>query len=122
MAKVEFTAWVRPWKVDKVTKEAIGTHPNWAIKTAESHRKEIDGVWQTVGQTFRTVKAGFGREIDFTSFKDGDRVLVIGNEMTETSEYNGVKYYDLIVKADSVTLFDPMGVASVPSIDDSTPF
>jgi hypothetical protein len=118
MAKIIFTAFVEPWT------KANSEHPSWGMKTAEPHRKKDGEAWVTVGRTFRTVKSAYGVEIDFTKFRAGDRIVVDGTEVTEMREANGQKYYDLVVKADSVELaesntptFPPL-----PVIDDSTPF
>jgi hypothetical protein len=44
------------------------------------------------------VKAAYGVEIDFKAFKSGDRVKVIGTQVTEKKG----EYSNLIIKADSV--------------------
>ena len=98
MAKIEFTGFVQEW--NKTSPE----HPDWAMKVAETHSKKEGEKYVTVARTYRTVKAGYGAEIDFTQFRQGDRVTVSGNELTEVREYNGEKMYNLIVKADSVSL------------------
>lgn len=113
MAKVSFTAFVEPWT--KTTNE----HPNWGMKTAEPHRKKDGDAWVTVGRTFRTVKSAYGIDIDFTQFRAGDRVTIEGTEVTEMRESNGQKYYDLVVKAELVTVAE---ASNFNSADDSTPF
>lgn len=122
MAKIEFTAFVEDVKGD------------WLLKTAEPHRKQVDGKWETVGRTFRTVKAAYGTTQDFSTLSKGDRVEVVGTESTETREYQGKKYYDLVVKAEAVKLADkgpvqnsfPTGSSepanSFPLVDESLPF
>ena len=121
MAKIEFTGFVEEVKSD------------WLLKTAEPHRKQVDGKWETVGRTFRTVKAAYGTTQDFSTLSKGDRVEIIGTEVTESREYQGKKYYDLVVKADTVRLADrgpvaytpPVGTSTVdtfPPLDDSAPF
>jgi hypothetical protein len=111
MAKVSFTAFVEPWT--KNTDE----HPDWGMKTAEPHRKKDGETWVTVGRTFRTVKAAYGSSIDFTAFRKGDRVSVEGTEVTEVRESNGQKFYDLVVKAESVIV-----APSAPAYDPALPF
>jgi len=119
MAKIEFTGFVEDVKGD------------WLLKTAEPHRKQVDGKWETVGRTFRTVKAAYGTTQDFSSLSKGDRVEVVGNEITETREYQGKKYYDLVVKAESVNVVlaspvqntFPVGSSDAfPEVDESLPF
>jgi hypothetical protein len=78
----------------------------WGLKTAEAHsRKDEQGNWQTVSRTFRTVKAAYETTINFGGFAKGDKVKVVGRESTEVREYQGKKYYDLVVKAESVVPF-----------------
>jgi hypothetical protein len=100
MAKIEIdSAFVEAWT--KNTEQ----HPAWGMKTAEPHsRKNEDGKYETVGRTFRTVKAPRSTGIDLMTFRKGDRVKVWGREVTETREHEGKKYYDLIVWADRVEL------------------
>lgn len=100
MAKIVVEGFVDSWS------KAGDQHPAWGLKLVEPHRRKVDGEWQTVGRTFRTVQAGWDNgiktEIDFTQFKKDDRVRVIGEEVTKSREYNGKKYYDLVVNATSV--------------------
>ncbi len=121
MAKIEFTAFVEDVKGD------------WLLKTAEPHRKQIDGKWETVGRTFRTVKSAYGTTQDYSTLSKGDRIEVVGTESTETREYQGKKYYDLVVKAETVKLADkaiqnsyPIGSSepanTFPAVDESLPF
>jgi hypothetical protein len=100
MAKIEIeSAFVESWT--KNTEE----HPAWGMKTAEPHsRKNEDGKYETVGRTFRTIKVPRSTGIDLTAFRKGDRVQVWGREVTEAREYEGKKFYDLIVWADRVEL------------------
>lgn len=104
MSKIEIeSAFVEPWNRNEEQ------HPAWAMKTAEPHSKKDEaGKWQTVGRTFRTIKASRESGIDFTQFRKGDRVHVWGTEKTETREYESSgetrKAYDLIVWADRVEL------------------
>lgn len=80
-------------------------HPAWGMRTAEQHRRKNDqGQYETVGRTFRTIKVSRSSGIDLTQFAKGDRVKVTGSEVTESREYEGKTYYDLIVWADSVEL------------------
>lgn len=107
MAQITFTGFVEAWSQNNPQ------HPDWAMKTAEPHRKRDGDSWVTVGRTFRTVKAGYADGapvgIDFTRFAKGDRVTVSGVEVTEVREVNGKKFYDLVVKATDVALAEPQG-------------
>ncbi|WP_336698210.1 hypothetical protein [Curtobacterium sp. USHLN213] len=102
MAQITFTAFVEDWTQNHQQ------HPDWAMKTAEPHRKRDGDQWVTTARTFRTVKGGYANDlpvrIDFTQFRNGDRVVVTGTEVTEVREANGKKYYDLVCKATSVTV------------------
>lgn len=110
MAKIEYTAFVEDWTQNNPQ------HPDWAMKTAEPHRKKDGDQWVTTARTFRTVKGGYTGngpvQIDFTQFKKGDRVVISGTEVTEVRESNGKKYYDLVVKATSVRIADQSQSAS----------
>lgn len=93
MAEIRFTAFVE---------KKLGS---WGMTTAEPHSKKNDqDEWVTVSRTFRTVKPAYGVELDLTGFAEGDRVSVVGRESTEVSEKDGKKYYNLTVKAESVSL------------------
>lgn len=115
MAKIQFTAFVEDVK------------GSWLLKTAEPHRKQVDGKWETAGRTFRNVKPAFGVEMDMSQFSKGDRIEVIGTESTVTREFEGKKYYDLVVKAEKITpvvatpLNDTYPIGSSTE-DDSMPF
>lgn len=102
MAQITFTAFVEDWTQNNPQ------HPDWAMKTAEPHRKRDGDQWVTTARTFRTVKGGYANDapvrIDFTQFRKGDRVVITGTEVTEVREANGKKYYDLVCKATSVML------------------
>lgn len=99
MAKIEFTGFVDPWSATE------DQHPKWGMKVVELHSKKNDkDVWETVGRTWRTVRAAYGTEVDFTQFKKGDRVVITGTEVTVASESNGKKFYNLTVNAASVAL------------------
>lgn len=98
MAEIRFTAFVE------------GNLGNWALKTSEPHsKKDENDQWVTVARTFRTVKAAYGHDIDFSQFREGDRVEIIGKEITEIREVENEagtieKYYNLVVKAEDVAL------------------
>ena len=99
MAKIEFTGFVDPWSASE------DQHPKWGMKVVELHSKKNDkDVWETVGRTWRTVRAAYGTEVDFTQFKKGDRVVITGTEVTVASESNGKKFYNLTVNAATVAL------------------
>jgi single-stranded DNA-binding protein len=89
------------------------------MKVVEVHRRQNEGGdWVTTGRTWRTVKAGYEIDIDFTKFAKGDLVRISGRELTESSEGNdGRKFYTLTVKAESVEKVEP-GSGSSP---DSSP-
>ena len=59
-------------------------------RTSEPHsKKDESGKWVTVSRTFRTVKAAYGYDVDFSQFREGDRIEVIGKEQCPNchSEY-----------------------------------
>lgn len=76
----------------------------WAIKTTELHYKKNGDKYEIKGRTFRTIRAGFGAEIDFSQYEVGDQIEVAGKEETEESESNGKKYYNLIIQAEYINL------------------
>jgi hypothetical protein len=91
------SAFVEAW--NKNTEQ----HPAWGMKTADTHSKKDEaGKYQTVGRTFRTIKVGRDSGIDLTQFVKGERVAIWGREVTEEREYDGKKFYDLVVWADRV--------------------
>ena len=98
MAEIKFTGFVDDWT--KTTPQ----HPDWAMRVSETHRKKEGDQWVTASRTNRTVKAAYGVNIDFTTFPKGSMVTIIGKEITETSERDGKRYDNLVVKADSVTI------------------
>lgn len=88
---------IRSAFVDKVL---IGKDGPFGVKTSEPHsRKNDHGGYDTTGRTFRTIR---GKDIDWTQFNEGDRIAAFGREVTEEREYEGKKYYDLIVWAEAV--------------------
>lgn len=109
MAQIQFTAFVEPW-----TKNSE-QHPSWGMKTAETHRKKDGENWVDNGRTFRTVKVGYGVDLDLSQFRKGDRVDVVGVEVTESREHDGKKFYDLVVKATSVSLAPTKNTGNAPS-------
>lgn len=99
MAEITFEAFIEPW-----TKNTEA-HPAWGLKSAETHRKKNEsGDYETSGRTFRTVKVSRASGIDLTQFAKGDRIKVEGQEITETREHEGKKYYDLVVWARTVEI------------------
>lgn len=110
MAKISFTGFVEDWQKDNPI------HPDWALKTSEPHYKKDDEQFVVAGRTYRTVKVAYGVQLDLTPFKSGDKVTITGTEVTEVSERNGQKYYNLTVKADTIELV-PSAVASEPNTD-----
>jgi hypothetical protein len=114
MADIKFKAFVEDWTKNN------SQHPDWAMKTAETHRKKDGDNWVTSSRTFRTVKAGYDDNnqplaIDFTRFAKGTQVEVIGREMTEVRDHEGKKYYDLVVKATSVVAVERDGQQNTPT-------
>jgi hypothetical protein len=114
MAEIKFKAFVEDWTKNN------SQHPDWAMKTAETHRKKDGDNWVTSSRTFRTVKAGYDDNnqpvsIDFTRFAKGAQVEVIGKEMTEVRDHEGKKYYDLVVKATSVVAVERDGQQNTPT-------
>ncbi len=117
MAQISFIGFVQDWNKDKAP------HPKWAMKVTETHSKLDGDTWTVVGRTYRTIKAAWEVEIDFTQFKTGDRVEVVGKEVTESSETNGKRYENLVVKADSVTIVPGTETNQVATLTaDDSPF
>jgi len=117
MAKIEVTGWVTDWKY-----KTDEPNPTWGMKVNESHsKKTADGGWEVVGNTRFTVKAAYGVEIDFGQFKSGQRVKIMGTQLTEK---NG-EYENLILKAESVEVLEAspkvkaMIAATRPPIEDA---
>jgi hypothetical protein len=113
MAQISFKGFVEEW-----TKNTPA-HPGWGMKVSESHQKKEGDAWVTIARTYRTVKAGWDVEIDFSQFKKGDLVEITGKELTETSEKDGKTYSNLVVKADTVTIVPVRGAAPA---EDNSPF
>lgn len=123
MAEIKFTGFVDEWT------KSNPQHPHWAMKVVEPHRKknEQTGQWETVGRTWRTIKAAYGVEIDFRNFTKDDMVTIEGKEITESSERDGKTFYNLTVKAETVThnAIISSGAApqyAAPAVDDDMPF
>jgi hypothetical protein len=114
MAKIEVIAFVSDWKYQ--TDEKV----DWAIKINESHSKKNGDAWEVIGHTRFTVKAAYGVSIDFKAFNSGDRVKVIGTQVTEERG----EYKNLVIKADSIEVLAPSGrshpaAGNVPTILDA---
>lgn len=93
-------AFVQEWKRD-----SNEPNPDWGMKICENHQKKDGDKWVTIGRTYFTVKNGWEVNIDFRQFKTGDRVKVIGKQVTESRVGNdGKTYYTLTIKAQSVDL------------------
>jgi hypothetical protein len=103
MAKIEVIAFVSDWKY-----QTPESNPAWGMKINESHSKKNGDSWEVIGHTRFTVKAAYGVEIDFTKFNSGDRVKVIGTQVTEERG----EYKNLVIKADTVELLAPSGRVS----------
>ena len=93
MAKIEFTGFVE--------KELVSAKGEvFGLSVAEPHRRKDDNdQWQTVARTFHTVKGAAA-----AGFRKDDRVVVVGNQKTETYEAGGERKYRLVVWADSVDI------------------
>lgn len=100
MAEIKLVGFVDDWTKNNPN------HPDWAMRVSEPHRKKDGDNWVTVSRTNFTVKAAYDVTIDFTQFARGARVEVIGKQLTETSEKDGKRYDNLVVKAESVTVVD----------------
>lgn len=90
-------AFVQEWKKD--TNEP---NPDWGMKVCENHQKKDGDKWVTIGRTYFTVKAGWDVKIDFRNFKKGDRVKIVGKQVTEQRIVGDKTYYTLTIKAESV--------------------
>jgi hypothetical protein len=99
MAKIEVVGFVSDWKYGEKD-----PNPNWAMKISEPHSKKEGDKWVKNGSTNYTVKAAYGVEIDFSEYRQGDRVEVKGTQVSEEWESNGKKGKNLIIKASSVEL------------------
>jgi len=115
MAEIKFTGFVEDW-----TKNSPA-HPDWAMRVVETHRKKDGDTWVTAGRTYRTIKAAYGVTINFTQFNKGDMVTITGTEITESSERDGKRYDNLIVKAVEVT-HNASITTSTPVPADDLPF
>ena len=91
------TAFVQAWKFGSEER-----NPEWAMKVVENHQKKDGDSYVTVGRTYFTVKAGWETKIDFRLFSKGDRVKIIGKQVTEEREYEGKTIKNLVIKATSV--------------------
>lgn len=75
----------------------------FVLKTAEPHRRKNDrDEWVTESRTFRDVKVSRESGINLDTFNKGDRVVITGQEKTETREHDGKKFYSLVVWASSI--------------------
>jgi hypothetical protein len=97
MAKIEVIGFVSDWKFGE--KEP---NPTWAMKVSEPHQKKIEGKYVKAGSTNYTVKAAYGVEIDFSQYRQGDRVEIIGTQLSEEWESGDKKGKNLVIKASSV--------------------
>jgi len=111
MAKIEIeSAFVEDWN------KGNPQHPSWGMKTAEAHSKKNDaGKYETIGRTFRTVKVSRASGIDLTEYAKGDRVHIWGTEITESREYEGKTYYELIVWVDRIERAESKGQQQAPA-------
>jgi hypothetical protein len=115
MAKIEVIAFVSDWKY-----QTAEPNPDWGMKINESHSKKNGDSWEVIGHTRFTVKAAYGVNIDFKAYKSGDRVKVIGTQVTEERG----DYKNLVIKADSIEVLAPSSrshpaAGNVPTILDA---
>lgn len=85
--------------------DALRSHSGgvFVLKTAEPHRRKNDrDEWVTESRTFRDVKVSRESGISLDTFNKGDRVVITGQEKTETREANGKKFFSLVVWASSI--------------------
>jgi hypothetical protein len=99
MAEIVVVGYVQEWK-----KESTDPHPYWGMKISEPHYKKEGEESVLASRTYFTVKAGWQIEIDFTKFKVGDKVKVVGKQFTEVRENAGKTYSSLIIRAETVEL------------------
>ena len=97
MAEIVVTAFVQEWKRDSTE-----PNPDWGMKVVETHSKKNGDKWETIGRTYFTVKSGWDISIDFRQFKRGDKVRIVGKQVTESREYEGKTYHTLTIKAQTV--------------------
>lgn len=129
MAKITVIGFVSDWKY-----QTTEPNPKWAMKISEPHSKKDGDKWVKVGSTNYTVKAAYGVEIDFSQYRQGDRVEVTGTLVSEDWESNGKKGKSLIIKASEVSQIQsgqhdarqPGTKETIPNdwveIDDGAPF
>ena len=129
MAKITVIGFVSDWKY-----QTTEPNPKWAMKISEPHSKKDGDKWVKVGSTNYTVKAAYGVEIDFSQYRQGDRVEVTGTLVSEDWESNGKKGKSLIIKASDVSQVQsgqhaarqPGTKETIPNdwvqIDDGAPF
>lgn len=127
MAAITLIGFVDNWT--KNTPE----HPDWAMRVTEPHRKKDGDQWVTTSRTNYTIKSAYDVDIDFTQFPVGARVEIVGKQLTETTEKDGKRYDNLIIKAETVTILDAprnQAPAAAPTqvpagwepVSDSVPF
>lgn len=111
MAKIEVTGWVMEWAKDK-------PQPHWGMKFSETHSRKTDSGFEVVARTYWTVKAGWQVELDFSQFKAGDRVHIVGTQVTEKStDASGKEWSNLVLRAETVER-----VQALREYDPSVPF
>lgn len=97
MAKVTLEGYV-----DDIIRSKAGEV--FALKVSEPHYRKDGDEFVADGRTFFKVMKGWDSNVELADFNQGDKVEVSGKQKTEVREYEGKKYYDLVVKADTVTL------------------
>ena len=113
--------------VDDVLEGKTGPY---GLKVAEPHRRKDGDSWVTDARTFHRVTAGYQVAIQWHRFTKGDRVSVVGKQVTEHwRDRDGNDRYTLVVKADVVELDAPAPESDEAPIeggwdvnDTSTPF
>ena len=92
-------------------KSAFGEdNKGFVLKIAEPHSKKNEqGGYDTISRTFFDVKVRKDSGIDLSQFEKGQRIQVEGRLMTDVREYEGKKFYTLLIWADKVAYAEQGG-------------
>lgn len=94
MSKVqELVGYVQRWNKNG------DEHPAWGLRLAESHGKGDERTY-----TNYTVKVSRASGIDLRQFKKDDRLRISGTQQTESREYDGKRYDNLVIWAETVEI------------------
>lgn len=81
----------------------VEDNKGFVIKIAEPHSKKNEqGGYDTISRTFFDVKVRKDSGIDLSQFEKGQRITVEGRLVTDVREYEGKKFYTLLIWADKV--------------------